>query len=174
MLPDCMQGPSEPCAGYTAQSASIAALEAELAAADDRYSRLAGWYGDECKRSKAAEALLQAGRDVMAVIHGDGGHYREAHGDRKAADDAINIIYKLRADLNDARIELNRMRAGEMPGGWTAELESQIAARHAERERREAAEALLHEADKDWVAMGYAGWLEFNKRLLTHFARYKD
>ena len=89
MLPDCMQGPSEPCAGYTAQSASIAALEAELAAADARYSRLAGWYGDEC-------------------------------------------------------------------------------------DRRRAAEELLHEADKDWVAMGYAGWLEFNKRLLAHFARYKD
>ena len=31
MLPDCMQGPSEPCAGYTAQSARIDALEAVLA-----------------------------------------------------------------------------------------------------------------------------------------------
>lgn len=35
------------------------------------------------------EAALQAGRDLMAIVHGDGGHYREAHGDRKAADDAI-------------------------------------------------------------------------------------
>lgn len=146
MLPDCMQGPSEPCAGYTAQSARIDALE----------------------------AALQAGRDVMAVIHGDGGHYREAHGDRKAADDAINIIYKLRADLDDARIELNRLRAGEMPGGWTAELESQIAARHAERERREAAEGLLDAAglflpdSKSQLARN----VEAN--IKSHFARYKD
>ena len=35
------------------------------------------------------EAAVQAGRDLMAIVHGDGGHYREAHGDRRAADDAI-------------------------------------------------------------------------------------
>lgn len=54
-----------------------------------------------------------------------------------------------------------RLRAGEMPGGWTAELESQIAARHAERERREAAETLLRR--------GYT-----TAELVAHFARYKD
>ena len=45
------------------------------------------------------EAALQAGRDLMAVVHRDGGHYREAHGDRKAADDAIAVVSKLRSEL---------------------------------------------------------------------------
>ena len=52
MLPDCMQGPSEPCAGYTAQSASIAALEAEL------LEHTLMWYAER-ERRKAAEAVLQ-------------------------------------------------------------------------------------------------------------------
>jgi hypothetical protein len=34
-----------------------------------------------------------------AVVHRDGGHYREAHGDRKAADDAIAVVSKLRSEL---------------------------------------------------------------------------
>ena len=61
------------------------------------------------------EAELQAGRDLMAVVHRDGGDYRQTHGDRKAADDAIAIVSKLRAELA------------------------------AERERREAAEWVLKE-----------------------------
>ncbi len=73
---------------------------------------------------EVAEAALQAGRDVMAVIHGDGGHYCEAHGDRKAADDAINIVYKLRADL---AIERERREAAE------AELAAERSAAVAER-----------------------------------------
>jgi hypothetical protein len=86
-LPGCMIGPSEPCDAFQRQTDRIAELE----------------------------AALQAGRDLMAIVHGDGGHYREAHGDRKAADDAIAIVSKLRVDLD------------------------------AERERREAAEAALRE-----------------------------
>lgn len=70
---------------YAAMYARIAELETELAYEKESFAYI--------------NTMLQAGRDVMAVIHGDGGHYREAHGDRKAADDAINIIYKLRADL---------------------------------------------------------------------------
>ena len=61
------------------------------------------------------EAELQAGRDLMAVVHRDGGDYLQTHGDRKAADDAIAIVSKLRAELA------------------------------AERERREAAEWVLKE-----------------------------
>ena len=55
MLPDCMQGPSEPCAGYTAQSASIAALEAEL------LKHTLMWYAER-KRREDAEALLRGVR----------------------------------------------------------------------------------------------------------------
>jgi hypothetical protein len=86
---------------------------------------------DKDARIAALEEALQAGRDVMAVIHGDGGHYREAHGDRKAADDAISIIYKLRADLAAERecrkdavrhAALCRALAGSwFYGNWMAE-----------------------------------------------------
>jgi hypothetical protein len=75
LLPNCMIGPSEPCDAFQRQTDRIAELE----------------------------AALQAGRDLMAIVHGDGGHYREAHGDRKAADDAIAIVSKLRVDLDAER-----------------------------------------------------------------------
>lgn len=32
----------------------------------------------------------------MAIVHGDDGSYREQHGDRKAADDAIEIVGRLK------------------------------------------------------------------------------
>lgn len=35
--------------------------------------------------------------ELLAVIHGDGGHYRAQHGTDKACLDALSIIYKLRA-----------------------------------------------------------------------------
>ena len=96
------------------------------------------------------EAAVQAGRDLMAIVHGDGGHYREAHGDRKAADDAIAIVIDLRVELA------------------------------AERERREAAEALLLELvavvrgecpsllDED-----SGGDARTSLDIDAHFARYK-
>ena len=65
----------------------IAELEAELAA--------------ERELSEAREGL-QAGRDLMAVVHGDGGHYREQYGDRKASEDAIAIVGALRVAYADA------------------------------------------------------------------------
>ena len=58
--------------GYDTASIPVGALCREAA---DRIAEL--------------EAAVQAGRDLMAIVHGDGGHYREAHGDRRAADDAI-------------------------------------------------------------------------------------
>ena len=100
---------------------------------------------DKDARIAALEEALQAGRDVMAVIHGDGGHYREAHGDRKAADDAISIVYKLRAALA------------------------------AEHERRKDAEAVLQEYRIRLHACGRRPeecW-EMSE-IDAHFARYKD
>lgn len=35
--------------------------------------------------------------ELLAVIHGDGGHYRAQHGTDKACLDALSIIYNLRA-----------------------------------------------------------------------------
>jgi hypothetical protein len=79
-----------------------------------------------CDRKEKAlraerDALLkaaQAGRDLMAVIHCDDGAYRERHGDRKAADDAIEVVGKLRAEIG--RIDYQRVdyanRAGDLTG----------------------------------------------------------
>jgi len=98
------------------------------------------------------ETALQAGRDLIAIVHGDGGHYCEAHGDRKAADDAIAIVSKLRVDLD------------------------------AERKRREDAEALLHNysrlADAAMFDANRSGY-EYDRKgemvdISAHFARYKD
>ena len=64
---------------------------------------------DAAERAEAAERELseareglQAGRDLMAVVHGDGGHYREQYGDRKASEDAIAIVGALRVAYADA------------------------------------------------------------------------
>lgn len=38
--------------------------------------------------------------DLLAVIHGDGGHYVEAHGWEKAAHDAEEIVCKLRQRID--------------------------------------------------------------------------
>jgi hypothetical protein len=53
-------------------------------------------------------AAVQAGRDVMAAIHRDDGSYRELHGDRKAADDAIKIVAGLRAERDALREDAER------------------------------------------------------------------
>jgi hypothetical protein len=45
------------------------------------------------------------------------------------------------AALNSAQIELQRYHASELPGGWTAELQGQIDARHAAEAKLSAAEA---------------------------------
>lgn len=49
-------------------------------------------------------------QEVMAVIHGDGGHCLAQHGPRKAADDAIAMIYALRAEVETLRELLREAR----------------------------------------------------------------
>lgn len=107
----------------------------------------------ERHRIAELEAALQACRDLMAVVHCDGGHYREAHGDRKAADDAIAIVSTLRVELAD------------------------------ERERRKAAEALLVEliavADENDALMmerlyGKPHGVEHKARTLDHMQRKSE
>jgi len=69
---------------------------------------------DEIEQLRAErDALLaqvQAGRDLMAIVHRDGGHYCAQHGDRKAADDAITLVCELRAERNALRADAERYR----------------------------------------------------------------
>jgi chromosome segregation ATPase len=53
----------------------------------------------------------EALRNLLAVIHRDGGHYAAAHGDTKAAKDAEQIVVNLRAALAEVRGELEQCRA---------------------------------------------------------------
>ena len=47
-------------------------------------------------------------QEVMAAMHGDGGHYLAEHGPKKAADDAIAKWYAVRRELAEARGLLDR------------------------------------------------------------------
>lgn len=40
-------------------------------------------------------------RELLAVIHGDGGHYADEHGPEKATEDAIEIFLRDRQTLRD-------------------------------------------------------------------------
>jgi hypothetical protein len=39
--------------------------------------------------------------ELLAVIHGDGGQYREEHGDAQATDDALDVVRKLRERIDE-------------------------------------------------------------------------
>lgn len=45
-------------------------------------------------------------RELLAVIHRDGGHYRAEHGDVKATRDAVNVIHRLRREQDELRDRL--------------------------------------------------------------------
>ena len=50
-------------------------------------------------------------QEVMAVLHGDGGHYLAEHGAKKAADDAIDKHYAIRAEIERLCAENAALRA---------------------------------------------------------------
>ncbi len=54
-------------------------------------------------------------------------------------DDLRAELEAARASLMEANIELQRLHAGELPGGWTGELMGQIEARHKFERELEAA-----------------------------------
>lgn len=47
-------------------------------------------------------------RQLLAVIHGDGGHYVEENGFHKATEDALGRIHFLRGKIDRAMYELSR------------------------------------------------------------------
>jgi hypothetical protein len=45
------------------------------------------------------EVVPRSVGNLLAVIHGDGGHYQDAHGLEKAAADAITVVHQLRQEI---------------------------------------------------------------------------
>lgn len=44
--------------------------------------------------------------ELLAVLHGDGGHYQDEHGTEKSVEDAITKYYNLRARIEELTDEL--------------------------------------------------------------------
>ena len=61
----------------------------------------------EIERLRAHASALA---EVMAMIHGDGGHYLAKHGPTKAAEDAAKKHAKLRAECEAMRADAERYR----------------------------------------------------------------
>lgn len=49
--------------------------------------------------------------DLMAIIHGDGGHYQAMHGDEKATIDAIHIINNCIKEIDNLKYELKTLKS---------------------------------------------------------------
>lgn len=47
--------------------------------------------------------------NILAVIHGDGGHYEEEHGTEKATRDAIDKFYKKCNEIEELKLLFNNM-----------------------------------------------------------------
>lgn len=58
-------------------------------------------------------------------------------------------IAKLEAALNRANVELQRLHSGELPGGWTAALEAEVAARHKAKDALVLARTITDEQAED-------------------------
>lgn len=65
------------------------------------------WHLERGQEAKARHEITQtiAEADYMgnllAIIHCDGGHYRVEYGTKKATDDAIEIVSRLKAELEE-------------------------------------------------------------------------
>jgi hypothetical protein len=58
-------------------------------------------------------------RELLAVIHCDGGHYRAEHGDVKSTRDAITVVHEYRQERDDLRerVDVLEQRLQFDPGG---------------------------------------------------------
>jgi hypothetical protein len=66
---------------------------------------------DEITRLRAeVDALSHNLGELLAVLHGDGGHYRSTHGDDKATADAIKNIYADYLETERLRAEIERLK----------------------------------------------------------------
>lgn len=99
----------------------------------------------------AAHAVLQSGAaaERVALWRARGACAQWLDANLATLLDAAERVEAAERERDEARIELRRMQAGELPGGWTEELNAAIEARH--RAERELAEAREDSARLDWL-----------------------
>jgi len=49
--------------------------------------------------------------EILATVHGDGGHYQAEHGDIKATIDAIHIINNCIKEIDNLKYELKTLKS---------------------------------------------------------------
>jgi hypothetical protein len=67
----------------------------------------------EARAQKAERERAEAERhlgNLLAIIHGDGGHYQGEHGSAKATEDAIARVYEIRAERDAAQQRVSVQR----------------------------------------------------------------
>ena len=65
------------------------------------------------KENEELKANYRIVRELLPVMHADGGHYVEKHGVEKATEDAIEIYYKLRSDKEELLQALKEVFNGQ-------------------------------------------------------------
>jgi hypothetical protein len=68
-----------------------------------------GWKGSAHQKAELTQTL----RNLLAVVHRDGGHYAAEHGLDKASLDAEKVVIQTRAELASLREECERMKRGK-------------------------------------------------------------
>lgn len=82
----------------------VTRLRAECHKKDER---ITAWKKSSDEHEKALMAIYEADgevylfRNLMALMHGDGGHYFDKHGAKKAYDDAVTKYYELVIAVED-------------------------------------------------------------------------
>jgi len=66
--------------------------------------------GRERERNRRLENADRLLGELLAVIHGDGGHHRRKHGDDESVKAALDRFYKLREDLDELQYTLDLTR----------------------------------------------------------------
>lgn len=85
---------------YDEQQQRIMTLTDRLAAAEALLQERRHFVQHEPNPPYGSEAYLF--RELMAMMHGDGGHYHAEHGRQKAFDDAVKKYYRLVASAERA------------------------------------------------------------------------
>jgi len=63
--------------------------------------------------------------DLLAIIHGDGGHHQDEVGTEQAIKDAAQVVYALRARIDELETALKDIAytTGDMPAAYNNEVD---------------------------------------------------
>jgi len=107
----------------------------------------------------ALRAEVESYHGMLAIMHGDGGHYRQEHGHDKAKTDALSKYYALLAEVAELRGENSFLLAGS---DGNSEIARQLRAEVEELKEQD-------EAHRDHIDMLHRD----QKPLLDNFAALK-